>query len=117
MEGLIVAIMKDMPGYATLILGVLALGFALLIRIRKLDLDEITSIGTLQSNQLQSLQQLVATLTEELTRARDQLTEIHEQNMQLKTKVQALEELVKKYQTTPTLAANSTVTLFDKGYS
>ncbi len=86
---------------ASLILGAIAIGFAILIRIRKLDLDEITSIGTLQSSQLTSLQSLVKSLTEELTQARAQLTEIHAQNLQLKAKVAELESLVIQYQAHP----------------
>ena len=98
MEGIVLAVMKDSPGLASLVLGAIAIGFAVLIRIRKLDLDEITSIGALQSQQLTSLQNLVKSLTEELTEARAQLSEIHAQNLQLKAKVAELENLVIRYQ-------------------
>ncbi len=101
MEGIVLAVMKDSPGLASLVLGAIAIGFALLIRMRKLDLDEITSIGTLQSQQLTTLQGLVKSLTEELTEARAQLSEIHAQNLQLKAKVAELENLVIQYQAHP----------------
>jgi hypothetical protein len=100
MEGLTVSLLKDLPGYAPLILGAIALGFSVLLHFRKMDLDQITSIGNMQSSQLASLQILVRNLTEDLMAARTQLTEIHDQNLQLKEKVAELELIVLKYQST-----------------
>ena len=70
---------------------------------KKTNIEEVTSVGTLQHQQIDGLMGQVRFLSEELTKAREQLTEIHVQNIKLmqqvresNLRIQELEDLVNK---------------------
>ena len=58
-----------------------------ILYFRKTNIEEITSIGTLQQTNIKGMLEQVAFLSEELTKARKQLAEIHEQNIKLMEEV------------------------------
>jgi predicted nucleic acid-binding Zn-ribbon protein len=58
-----------------------------ILYFRKTNIEEITSIGTLQQTNLKGMLEQISFLSEELIKARKQLAEIHEQNIQLMEKV------------------------------
>lgn len=64
----------------SLILSLIILGAGAFLWMRKTNIQEVTSVGTLQHQQIEGLMQQVKMMSEELTKARAQLSEIHEQN-------------------------------------
>lgn len=50
---------------------------------RRTNIDQFTSVGSLQQAQIKSLLDQISFLSEELTKARSQLSEIHTQNIKL----------------------------------
>ncbi len=90
-------------GIASLTLSVVALVSGIVLYFKKTKIEEYTSVGTLQHQQIDSLMAQVKLLSDELTKAREQLTEIHEQNMKLmvqvrdsNNRIQELEELLSR---------------------
>lgn len=68
---------------------------------KKTKIEEYTSVGTLQHQQIESLMAQVKLLSEELSKARVQLSDIHEQNIKLmqqirdsNSRIQELEDLL-----------------------
>jgi hypothetical protein len=79
------------------------LGIAGYLFIRKTSIEEVTSAGALHTQQIDSLIKQVTLLSEELTLARAQLKEIHDQNVLLMQQVrdstkriQELEDLLSR---------------------
>lgn len=68
---------------------------------KKTKIDEYTSAGTVQHQQIESLMDQVRLLSEELSKARMQLSEIHSQNIKLMVqiresnlRIQELEDII-----------------------
>ena len=61
---------------------------------RKLNVDTITVIMEAQSQQIKDLQDLVHTLTDELAEARKEITEISNQNKELRIHIVKLERIL-----------------------
>lgn len=104
MEALIssaIALATSNSGAVSLTLSAIALAAGIILYFKKTKIDEYTSVGTLQHQQIDSLMAQVKLLSDELTKAREQLSEIHEQNMKLmvqvresNTRIQELEDLL-----------------------
>lgn len=95
MDGLvpfIIGLVKDAPGYFALTVGFVAVVFAMYIKVRSVNIEEVTSIGKLQSEQVGLLINQVKQLSTDLAEAR---TEIHA----LYKKIDELEDLVRMYRT------------------
>ena len=93
MESLIPLIseaIKDAPGYFALTIGFIALAFALYIKVRAINIDEITSIGKLQSDQVGQLLIQVSQLAKDLAMARKEISSLYD-------KIDELEDMVRKY--------------------
>lgn len=90
METIIVALLKMVEGssgLAGIFISVSALITGGWLFFRKTNIEEVTSVGTLQQKQITSLLEQIQFLSEELTKARHQLAEIHEQNVNLMQQV------------------------------
>lgn len=81
--------------------GIAALVFGGYLFFRKTNIAEVTSVGTLQQQQITSLLTQIEFLSTELAKARTQLAEIHEQNIHLmeqvresNKRIQELEQLL-----------------------
>lgn len=97
---IITALAAD-SGIASVILSFLALIGGAIFYFKKTKIDEYTSVGTVQHQQIDSLLEEVKLLSEELSKARQQLSEIHEQNVKLMVqiresnlRIQELEDII-----------------------
>lgn len=81
---------KDAPGYFTLTLGFIAVVFALYLKVRSINVSEITSISKIQVDQTTVLLAQVKQLSSDLAAARDQINIMYH-------KVDELEDLVRVY--------------------
>ena len=68
--------------------------FGIWMYARKLNVDTITGIMDAQSQQIKDLQDLVHTLTDELAEARKEITEISNQNKELRIHIVKLERIL-----------------------
>lgn len=82
------------PAFAALCIAVAVGLFAIWLYSRKLDIEVINTIGSVQSKQIQDLTVLVTSLTEELTEARKEIAEISKQNKDLRKHIVKLEKLL-----------------------
>lgn len=93
MDGLIqftLAIIKDAPGYFVLTVGFIVAVFALYLKVRSINIEEITSIGKLQSDQVGQLLNQVTQLSKDLAEARKEISSLY-------NKIDELENLVRQY--------------------
>lgn len=100
MEGLTVlfAALKDAPAAVTLTVAFVTAIFAIFLYSRKINIEDVTSIGKTLSTQLKSQAALVASLS-------DQIAELHAQNIHLMAelrkanhKIDELEDVLREYQ-------------------
>ena len=87
---LIAGVIKDAPGYFALTVGFIALAFALYIKVRSINIDEITSIGKMQSGQVAQLIKQVSQLSKDLADARKEISTLYD-------KIDELENMVRLY--------------------
>jgi chromosome segregation ATPase len=93
MDGLItffLDIVKEAPGYFALTIGFIAVIFALYIKVRSISIEEVTSIGKLQSAQVGQLLQQVSQLSKDLAAARKEISHLYD-------KIDELEGVVRTY--------------------
>ena len=93
MDGLItyfLGVIKDAPGYFALTVGFIAVIFALYIKVRSINIEEVTSIGKLQAEQAGQLLQQVSQLSKDLAEARKEISHLYD-------KIDELESLVRTY--------------------
>ena len=93
MDGLViyfVGLAKDAPGYFALTVGFIAVIFALYIKVRSINIDEVTSIGKLQSEQVGQLLLQVTQLSKDLNEARKEISHLYD-------KIDELENMVRTY--------------------
>ena len=93
MDGLItffIATIKDAPGYFALTIGFVAVVFALYIKVRAINIEEVTSIGKLQYDQVSQLIGQVSQLSKDLAEARKEISHLYD-------KIDELEGLVRTY--------------------
>lgn len=101
MGELMVAAFKMLQGMPAItlvvVIGLLVLFIAYTLRNRQVDVESVTSIGRLQTEQITSMLSQMRSLSEQLNDARKQLAEIHEQNAELRDRVLELEDLLRDY--------------------
>lgn len=93
MDGLIQVILdlvKAAPGYFSLTIGFIAVVFALYIKVRSISIEEVTSIGKMQSEQVGQLLKQVSQLSKDLNEARKEISHLYD-------KIDELEEVVRTY--------------------
>lgn len=93
MDGIVPAIVeliKDAPGYFALTVGFIAVVFALYLKVRSINIDEITSISKLQSDQVGKLLIQVSQLSKDLASARKEISTLY-------NKIDELESVVRLY--------------------
>lgn len=86
METIITAIITSLlsgSGSFSIFLSISALIIGGVLYFRKTNIAEVTSVGELQQKQIEGLLDQVKLLSDELAKARKQLTEIHNLNIQL----------------------------------
>lgn len=77
----------DYGDIASVIMGIITLAIGTYVFYRKTNIEEYTSRNSIHIDQTKSLLQQIEFLSEELTKAREQLTEIHKQNVELMEKL------------------------------
>lgn len=85
MEG----ISGKLPTVVSIALSVLSLFLAFTLNRRKVDIEEKTSISSATARQVDSLMTQIVLLSNELERTREQLTALHEQNIELMVELRA----------------------------
>ena len=93
MDGLItyfITVVKDAPGYFALTVGFVAVVFALYIKVRSINIEEVTSIGRLHADQVGQLINQVSQLSKDLASARQEISHLYD-------KIDELEGLVRTY--------------------
>lgn len=85
MEQLLITIFNNMSssGGVSFLISLIALILGGWLYFRKTNIDQVTSVGSLQQKQISSLLEQIEFLSTELAKARSQLAEIHEQNIHL----------------------------------
>lgn len=86
------ALLKDAPGYFVLTVGFIFIVFAMYLKVRSVSIDEVTSIGKLQSEQVAELLRQVSQLSKDLSAARGEISTLYK-------KIDELEDLVRHYKT------------------
>lgn len=96
---------KSLPAAASIVFSLLAIFLAFYLQRRKINIEEKTSITSSQQKQIDSLMQQITLLSDELEKTRDQLSELHNQNVQLmgqlreaNKRIGELETLLMKHQ-------------------
>ena len=93
----------NVSSVAAAIIAIAILAFAGVLYVKKTNIEEVTSVGTVQHQQIDALLNQVKFLSEELSKARDQISAIHEQNLRLmqqvresSLKIQELEDVIQR---------------------
>ena len=99
----VLAPVGNISGAAAAIIAIAILIFAGVLYVKKTNIEEVTSVGTVQHQQIDALLNQVRFLSEELSKARDQISAIHEQNLRLmqqvresSLKIQDLEDVINR---------------------
>lgn len=91
MEGLtaLLAAMKEAPAWATLVIVVVFVMFALYLQARKVNVADMTSISSALSAQMSAQMQVSAQLNEQISSLNKQLVEVYAQNKALRDELSA----------------------------
>ena len=81
------AITKSVPPGASVLLSLIAIFVAFMLQRKKINIEEKTSISTTQQKQIESLMAQITLLSDELEKTREQLSELHNQNIELMTQL------------------------------
>lgn len=76
-------LLSNTPALISGISSILAIVFATWLKMRNVDIEAKTSAGSFQVKQIETLMSQIVLLSDELTKTRNQLTEMHEQNITL----------------------------------
>ena len=106
MGEVVTAVLSGVGGLSNIASALIALAiliFGGVLYVKKTNIEEVTSVGSAHHQQIEALLNQVKFLSEELTKARDQISVIHEQNMRLmyqvresSLKIQELEDVIHK---------------------
>lgn len=101
-------IFKEVPPSASILLSLLAIGIAFYLQKSKINIEKKTSITNAQQKQIDSLMHQITLLSDELEKTREQLSDLHNQNVELMTQLREanrrigeLETLLVKYNISP----------------
>lgn len=104
MGEVVTAVLTGVGGFSNTAAALIALAiliFGGVLYVKKTNIEEVTSVGSLQYQQIEALLNQVKFLSEELTKARDQISTIHEQNLRLmhqvresSLRIQELEDVI-----------------------
>lgn len=87
-----IGLIKDAPGYFVLTIGFILSIFFLYIKVRSINIDEITSIGSIRSEQMVQLLTQVSQLSKDLAEAREEISRLYH-------KIDELETVISQYRT------------------
>jgi hypothetical protein len=79
------------PAYLTFIFAIIILFVALYVYVKKLNVNEFTSIGNIQSKQTKLLMDQIEQLSKDLQDARLELRDLFQQNLELMKRISELE--------------------------
>lgn len=85
-----IELIKAAPGYFGLTVVFIIAVFALYIKVRSINMDEITTIGKLQSDQVGILLTQVSQLSRDLAEARKEISSLY-------NKIDELEDVIRQY--------------------
>lgn len=85
-----IGLIKDAPGYFALTVVFTIMVFILYIKVRSINMDEITKIGNLQSDQVTELLKQVSNLSKDLALARKEISSLY-------NKIDELEHVIRLY--------------------
>ena len=86
----LIGLIKDAPGYFVLTVGFVVAIFFLYIKVRSINIDEISSLGVLQYEQVAQLLTQVSQLSKDLAEARREISTLYD-------KIDELESAVRMY--------------------
>lgn len=99
----VLAPVGNISSAAAAIIAIAILIFAGVLYVKKTNIEEVTSVGTIHHQQIEALLDQVKFLSDELSKARDQISAIHEQNLRLmhqvresSLKIQELEDVINR---------------------
>jgi hypothetical protein len=99
---LFLQLLTSLPVWFTIVLGLGSLGISAYVYFKQISIKEATSVGDIQSKQVEMLiSQLTAqsselhSLSEQLSEARKELRELYEQNVDLMKRIRELEEIIR----------------------
>lgn len=103
MEGLtlLFAALKDAPAAVTLTVAFVTAVFAMFLYSRKINIEDVTSIGKTLSTQLTSQAALVSTLSEQIAELHAQNIHLMEELRKANAKIDELEEVLRRYRGDP----------------
>lgn len=101
MEQLLITVFNSMSGSsgASFLISFAALAIGGWLYFRKTNIDQVTSVGSLQQAQIKSLLEQIEFLSTELAKARSQLAEIHEQNTHLMEQIRDSNKRIQELET------------------
>lgn len=82
-------VVGKLPTAISVSISLLALGLAFILNRRKVDIEAQTSISSATNRQVESLMSQILLLSNELERTREQLSLLHEQNIELMGELRA----------------------------
>lgn len=99
---------KNLPASASFVISFVAIAIAFFLQSKKINIEETTSISSTQQKQIDSLMSQIKLLSEELEKTRQQLSELHNQNIELMKQLREanhrigeLEMMLDKHKSTP----------------
>lgn len=103
MEGLtlLLTLLKDAPAAVTLTVAFVAATFAMFLYSRKINIEDVTSIGKTLSTQLASQASLVTTLSQQIAELHAQNIHLMEELRKANAKIDELEEVLRRYRDDP----------------
>lgn len=102
--GDIAALVKDLPAAVSVAISVLAIILTWFLNYKKVDIEDKSAFNNVQQQQVKSLMDQIELLSRELHQAREQMADIHNQNIQLmeqlrlsNRRISELENMIERY--------------------
>lgn len=100
----IATIFGSLPATASVLISILAIGLTWFLNYKKVEVEDKNSFNNIQQQQVKSLMDQIELLSRELQQAREQLANIHNQNIQLmeqlrlsNRRISELEQILDRY--------------------
>lgn len=100
----LLSVMKEAPGWATLVIVVVFVMFALYLQARKVNVSDMTSISSALSAQMTAQMEVSSKLNAQIVSLNEQLTEVYAQNKALREellaatqKISELEDVLRQH--------------------
>ena len=97
---MILKLVKDLPTAVSIALSGLAIVIVGWAHFRKVDMAAKTSTSSIENQQIETLMKQIKLLIDELTQARHQLAEIHNQNIHLMEQLRSANQRISELEIT-----------------